>query len=197
MLTVITGPMFSGKSIELIRQVNRHKIAGKRVIVFKYSDDNRYSQTEASSYDGMSTWAIPAATCEELASRIEDEHEVIVIDEIQFFDDPTIDLLLSYVQNGKEVIVGGLNLDFRAKPFIFRGGSRTMADLIVHADSIFALHAICTYRNGHICGAPATRTQRLRDGQPVASDDPIVQIGSQESYEARCIRHHSVLPPRN
>lgn len=197
MLTVITGPMFSGKSIEMIRQVNRHKIAGKRVIVFKYSADNRYSQTEASSYDGLSTWAVPASTCEEISSRVELEHEVVAIDEIQFFDDPTVDLIQDYIRQGKEVVVTGLNLDFRAKPFQLRGGSRTMADLLVHADSIFSLHAICTYKNGHICGAPATRTQRLRDGQPVAEDDPVVQIGSSESYEARCLRHHSVLPPRN
>ena len=71
MLTVITGPMFSGKSIELIRQVNRQKIAGKRVIVFKFSKDNRYSQTEASSYDGMSTWAIPVTTSEDIIARVE------------------------------------------------------------------------------------------------------------------------------
>jgi len=192
MLTVITGPMFSGKSIDLIRQVNRHKIAGKRVIVFKFSADNRYSQTEASSYDGLSTWAIPATTCEDVVSRVEPDHEVIVVDEIQFFDDPIIDQLLAYVQQGKEVIVAGLNLDFRARPFVFRGGTRTMADLIVHGDSIHALHAICTYKNGKICGAPATRTQRLRDGVPVGPDDPLVQIGSNENYEARCIRHHVI-----
>ncbi len=187
--------MFSGKSIELIRQVNRHKVAGKRVIVFNFSGDKRYSGTaEAKSFDGLSTWSIPAASCDEISARVDAEHEVIVIDEIQFFDDPTIDLLLEYVQSGKEVIVAGLNLDFRAKPFIFRGSTRTMADIMVHADSIFALHAICTFKNGHICGAPATRTQRLRDGRPVAADDPVVQIGSQESYEARCIRHHSVAP---
>lgn len=193
MLTVITGPMFSGKSIDLIRQVNRHKIAGRRVVVFKYSADNRYSQTEAASYDGLSTWAIPATTSEDVASRVEDEHEVVVIDEIQFFDDPIIDLLLGYVRAGKEVIVAGLNLDYRAEPFIFRGGSRTMADIMVHADSIHALHAICTNKTeGKICGAPATRSQRLRDGQPVGPDDPVVQIGSSENYEARCIRHHVI-----
>lgn len=197
MLTVITGPMFSGKSIELIRQVNRHKVAGKRVIVFKYSADNRYSQTEASSYDGLSTWAVPATTSDDISSRVEADHEVIVIDEIQFFDDPIIELLLGYVVSGKEVIVAGLNLDFRAKPFIFKNGNRTMADLIVHADSIFSLQAICTYKEGGVCGAPATRTQRLRDGKPVAADEPVVQIGSTESYEARCIRHHSVLAPKN
>lgn len=196
MLTVITGPMFSGKSIELIRQVNRHKIAGKRVLAFRFADDNRYSQTDAASHDGLSMWAIPASTAADIASRVSAEHEVLAIDEIQFFDDPTVDLIKDYIRQGKEVLVTGLNLDFRAQPFQLRGGSRTMADLLVHADSIYSLHAICTYKNGHICGAPATRTQRLRDGQPVAEDDPIVQIGSSESYEARCLKHHSVLPPR-
>ncbi|MCX6780714.1 MAG: thymidine kinase [Candidatus Magasanikbacteria bacterium] len=197
MLTVITGPMFSGKSIEMIRQVNRSKIAGKRVIVFKFTADNRYSQTEASSYDGFSTWAIPASTAEEIFARVEPDHEVVAIDEIQFFDDAAVDIIFDFVKQGKEVIVTGLNLDFRGLPFELRGGTRTMADLLVRADSIMSLHAICTFKNGHICGAPATRTQRLRDGQPVAVDDPIVQIGSSESYEARCLKHHIVLPAQN
>lgn len=193
MLTVITGPMFSGKSIELIRQVNRHKIAGKRVIVFKYGDDNRYAQTAAASYDGLTIWAIPATTCADVVARVEPDHEVVVIDEIQFFDDPIIDQLIEYVLQGKEVIIAGLNLDFRAKPFVFRGGNRTMADIIVHGDSIFALHAICTHRDeGKICGAKATRTQRLQGGKPAPAGGPVIQIGSAESYEARCIRHHQV-----
>ncbi len=191
MLTVITGPMFSGKSIELIRQVNRFKIGGKRVIVFKYGEDRRYAEAAAASLDGLTTWAVPAVSTEEIAMRVEADHEVVVIDEVQFFDDPIVELLLGYVKSGKEVVVAGLNLDFRSKPFIFRGGTQTMADLIVHADSIFALHAICTAKeSGKICGAPATRTQRLRDGEPVSIDEPVVQIGSAESYEARCIRHH-------
>ncbi len=191
MLTVITGPMFSGKSIELIRQVNRHKIAGKRVIVFKFDQDARYAQTAAASYDGMTIWAIPVSTAADITARVEIDHEVVVIDEVQFFDNPIIEQILTFVRDGKEVIVAGLNLDFRAQPFIFRGGLRTMADLIVHGDSIFALHAICTYKeHGKICGAPATRTQRLRDGKPVSIEEAVVQIGSAESYEARCIRHH-------
>lgn len=193
MLTVIIGPMFSGKSIELIRQVNRHKIAGRRVIVFKYSADNRYSQTAAASYDGFSTWAIPVNNSEEIAPRIDSAHDVIVIDEVQFFDEPILDLILEQVQQGKDVIVAGLNLDFRGEPFVFRGGNRSMADLIVRADAIISLQAICTAKiAGKICGAPATRNQRLRAGEPVPFEDPVIQIGSSESYEARCLRHHYV-----
>ena len=191
MLRVIAGPMFSGKSVELIRQVNRYKIAGKRVMVFKYSADNRYSQTEAASYDGLTTWAIPAATAAEIESRVTLEHEVVVIDEIQFFDDATLGLVLEYVKRGMDVVVGGLNLDFRGEPFMLVGGKKSMADFMVRADTMHLLHAICTARvNGKICGDAATRTQRLRDGEPVRADDPVVQIGSTESYEARCLVHH-------
>jgi thymidine kinase len=193
MLKVITGPMFSGKSVELIRQVNRYKIAGKRVMVFKFSADNRYSQTEAASYDGLTTWAIPAATAAEIDARVTPEHDVVVIDEIQFFDDATVDLVLSFVKRGTDVVVGGLNLDFRGEPFLLRGGKKSMADIMVRADTMHLLHAICTARvDGKICGSDATRTQRLRDGKPVSVADPVVQIGSAESYEARCLTHHYV-----
>lgn len=193
MLTVIIGPMFSGKSIDLIRQVNRHKVAGRHVIVFTFAQDNRYAHAAAASYDGMSTWAVPVASAEEIDQRIDTQHEVVVIDEVQFFDDGVLNLIERLVREGREVIAAGLNLDFRGKPFAFREGTRTMADLIVQADTIHALHAICTARaNGKICGNVATRTQRLRDGTPVRASDPIVQIGSQESYEARCIAHHEV-----
>lgn len=193
MLKVIAGPMYSGKSVELIRQVNRYKIAGKRTIVFKYSADNRYSQTEAASYDGLTTWAIPAATAAEIESRVTPEHEVVVIDEIQFFDDATVALVLELVKRGLDVVVGGLNLDFRGEPFLLAGGTKSMADIMVRADTIHLLHAICTARvDGKICGDAATRTQRLRDGQPVSPTDPLVQIGSTESYEARCRAHHYI-----
>ncbi len=194
MLKVISGPMFSGKSVELIRQVNRYKIAGKRVMVFKFSADTRYSATEAASYDGLTTWAIPVSTAAEIESRVTPEHEVVVIDEIQFFDDNIVDLILSYVRRGMDVVVGGLNLDFRGEPFILQGGTKNMGDILGRADFIHLLHAICTARvNGKICGSEATRTQRLKNGEPVRADEPLVQIGSAESYEARCIAHHYVL----
>lgn len=193
MLTVIIGPMFSGKSIDLIRQVNRHKVAGRHVIVFTFVQDNRYASAAAASYDGMSTWAVPVSSAEEIEQRLDTSHEVVVIDEVQFFDESVLDLIEGLVREGRDVIAAGLNLDFRGLPFVFRDGTRTMGDLVVRADTIHALHAICTARmNGKICGAPATRTQRLRDGAPVKASDPLVQIGSQESYEARCIAHHEI-----
>lgn len=196
MLIVITGPMFSGKSIELIRHVNRYKVAGRHVIVFKYSQDNRYSQTAAASYDGLSTWAIPASTAQEIIDRVTDDHDVVVIDEVQFFDDALFDAIQEYVVAGKDVVIAGLNLDFRGEPFLLQGGKRSMADFMVRADIIHSLHAICTGRdNGKICGGIATRNQRLRGGAPVPANDPLVQVGSAESYEARCVKHHIV--PKN
>ncbi len=195
MLTVITGPMFSGKSIELIKQVNRHKVAGRHVIVFNYAADNRYAHAAAASYDGLSTWAVPVTSAEDVEQRLDKLHEVVVIDEVQFFDDGIIDLIERLVREGREVVAAGLNLDFRGKAFAFRDGTRTMADLVVQADAIILLQAICTaVFEGKICGAPATRTQRLRDGQPVAASDPLMQIGTEDSYEAHCVAHHIVAP---
>lgn len=193
-MTVITGPMFSGKSIELIRHVNRLKVAGKRVIVFNFSEDMRYTSTaDAASKDGLTTWAVPTRNAAEISERVLPEHEVVVVDEVQFFDDATADLLLQYADEGREVLVAGLNLDFRGEPFVLQGGGRSMADLLVRADHIHTLSAICTHKiDGKVCGAHATRTQRLRGGEPVPANDPLVQVGAQESYEARCRQHHFV-----
>ncbi|MBF8281029.1 MAG: Thymidine kinase [Candidatus Magasanikbacteria bacterium] len=195
MLTVITGPMFSGKSIELIRRINRERVAGKRVCVIKFGEDDRYSKEHLASYDGYRSGAISATTTPDIIERGDPLAEVIVIDEVQFFDDAIIDWIMEQVAGGRKIICAGLNLDFRGEPFPFGYGSvRTMADLIVRADNILKLSSICTFRDtkGVICGVEATRTQRLKNNEPANWNEPTKQIGAQESYEARCVEHHFV-----
>lgn len=195
-LTVITGPMFSGKSTELIRQIRREQIAEKEMQLFKFGEDARYASPEKlASYDGSMLHATPVARTHDLIALAQPETQLMVIDEIQFFDDIIIDYVSHLVDQGKRVLTAGLNLDFRGEPFPFGYGSRrTIADLLVRADFIVKLSAVCTYREsgGQRCGMEATRTQRLVGGEPAHYSDPIKLIGAQESYEARCVRHHVV-----
>lgn len=195
-LTVITGPMFSGKSTELIRHIRREQIAEKEMQLFKFGEDARYASSEAlASYDGSTIHAIPVARTRDMIAAMKPETQLVVIDEAQFFDDVIIDYVSHLVDQGKRVLVAGLNLDFRGEPFPFGYGSRrTIADLIVRADFIVKLSAVCTYREvgGQRCGREATRTQRLCNGEPAQYSDPVKMIGAQESYEARCVRHHVV-----
>ncbi len=198
-LTVITGPMFSGKSTELIRQIRREQIAEKEMQLFKFSEDSRYAPAEKlASYDGGMIQAVPVINTREMINLVLPDTQLVVIDEVQFFDDIIIDYVSHLVEQGKRVMAAGLNLDFRGEPFPFgHGSTRTMADLLVRADFIVKLSAVCTYRGevGERCGREATRTQRLVSGNPAHYTDPVKLIGAQESYEARCVRHH-IVPGR-
>lgn len=195
-LTVITGPMFSGKSTELIRQIRREQIAEKEMQLFNFSEDARYAEPGTlASYDGGTMRTTPVARTRDMIALVKPETQLIVIDEVQFLDDIIIDYISHLVDQGKRVMAAGLNLDFRGEPFPFGYGSvRTIADLLVRADFIVKLSAVCTFRDdrGHRCGREATRTQRLVGGEPAHYSDPIKMIGAQESYEARCVRHHAV-----
>ena len=190
-LEVIVGPMFSGKSEELIRRLTRSLIARQRVAVFKPAIDKRYHATEVASHAGrtLEAVAVPDALAirahlsgqGELLSAAPEGVDVVGIDEAQFFGPELVPLVLELADAGVRVVLGGLDLDFRAEPF----GS--MPELLARAESVDKLSAICT-----VCGAPATRTQRLIGGQPARFDDPVVLVGAQESYEARCRVHHEV-----
>lgn len=194
MLTMITGPMFSGKTAELIRLINRSRIGGKVVQVFKFSDDARYADSSTlASYDGNTLGAIPTITAEDITHNLNMDADVVVIDEVQFYDDTLLDLVICLVDLKKEVVCGGLNLDFRAEPFLFRNSNRGVADILVRADKIIKLSAICTHKtSAKPCGQSATRTQRIINDVPAHYSSPIVMIGAQDSYEARCVTHHFV-----
>lgn len=180
-IEVICGSMFSGKTEELIRRVRRAQIARQRVQVFKHSLDARYAQREVASHDGMQLEAIPVENSDRLRALIAPDTTVVAIDEGQFFDEGLVALCEELADRGLRVIVAGLDMDFRGEPF------GPMPQLMARAERVDKLQAICV-----VCGGPASRTQRLINGQPAAYDDPVIMVGAQEVYQARCRGCHQV-----
>jgi thymidine kinase len=180
-LEVIVGSMFSGKSEELIRRAKRSVIARRPVQVFKPAVDDRFGLEIVRSHDGGSFVAIPVRTSADLRSRIGADTAVVAIDEVQFFDAGIVDVCRQLVADGRRVVCAGLDLDFRGEPF------GPVPALLALAERVDKLQAICVR-----CGEPGTRTQRIVDGVPADYDEPIIVIGAQEAYEARCRSHHEV-----
>ncbi len=180
-IEAVVGPMYSGKSEELIRRLKRAKIAKQEVIVFKPCIDNRYSNEDVVSHSGISIRAISINHTEEIHKYITDETQVVGIDEVQFFDEGIVDVALKLADKGIRVIVAGLDMDFKAEPF------GPVPELLARAEFVNKLQAVCMK-----CGAPATRTQRLINKEPARYDDPIILVGAAESYEARCRKCHEV-----
>ncbi|HII15559.1 MAG TPA: thymidine kinase [Nanoarchaeota archaeon] len=192
-IEMIIGPMFSGKSSELIRRVNRYMIAGYKVQAYKPRIDNRYGTDVIASHDNEKLKAVAVSHVGQIYSRLEKDTAVVAIDEVQFLDDGILFMADWLAASGRIFIASGLNLDFRGEPFPFMGSSRTMAELIVRADRVDMLSAICTYaENGLNCGCEATRTQRIVNGEPASYDSPLIMVGASEAYEARCRNHHFV-----
>jgi thymidine kinase len=180
-IEVIVGPMFSGKSEELIRRVNRAVIAKQKVQVFKPAIDNRYDAVAVASHNGRTFHAQAINAVEEIRERLEPDTQVVAIDEGQFLSDDLVQLALDLADEGKRVIIGGLDLDFRGEPF------GPIPKLLAHAEMVDKLTAICS------CGRAATRTQRLIGGHPAHYDDPVILVGAAESYEPRCRDCHTVI----
>jgi thymidine kinase len=198
-IEVVCGPMFSGKSEELIRRVTRALIAKQRVIVFKPSIDDRYHVSSVASHAGRTAQAHAVKNTLEIREHLGLAPEpalfglenpgvlekplpkVVAFDECQFFDAGLIPLALELAMAGVRVICAGLDTDFRGEPF------GLMPELLARAEHVEKLTAICV-----VCGAPATRTQRLVNDLPARFDDPIIQVGASEAYEPRCRQHHEV-----
>ncbi|AJA46363.1 thymidine kinase [Clostridium pasteurianum DSM 525 = ATCC 6013] len=180
-IEVIVGPMYSGKSEELIRRIRRAKIAKQKVQVFKPEIDNRYSLDDVVSHCGEKEEAISVKNSQEIVNFIEEDIDVLAIDEVQFFDENIIDILTKISDSGKRVICAGLDMDFRGEPF------GCVPKLMAIAEFVDKIQAICM-----CCGNPATRTQRLINGKPANYNDSIILIGAKESYEARCRKCHCV-----
>lgn len=180
-IEVVCGSMFSGKSEELIRRVRRAQYARQRVQVFKPSVDTRAAMTTVTSHDGRDVQAIAVDSSAELLAQVSGDTETVAIDEAQFFDDALPEVCRQLTERGVRVIAAGLDMDFRGEPF------GPMPRLMAQAEEVQKLHAICV-----VCGEEASRTQRIINGQPAAYDDPIILIGAEESYEARCRQHHEV-----
>ncbi len=180
-LEVITGPMFCGKTDELIRRLRRAAIAKQKVQVFKPGFDARYSVDKVTSHAGNEFEAIPIENVSEIRERLSEGVTVVAIDEAQFFDAAILSIVDELVQKGIRVIVAGLDMDFRGEPF------GPMPNLMAKAEEVDKLYAVCME-----CLEAATRTQRLVNGEPAHYDDPIVIVGASELYEARCREHHIV-----
>lgn len=180
-IEVITGPMFAGKTEELIRRIKRLEYANRNIIVFKPSIDNRYADGEVVSHNNNRTRSISIAKASEMMKYINEDTDVVAIDEIQFLNEEAVDICEYLADQGKRVIVSGLDRDFRGEPFSF------MPKLLSLAEYVTKLSAICVK-----CHTPATRTQRIIDGRPANYSDPIILVGAKDSYEARCRDCHEV-----
>lgn len=180
-IEVVVGPMYSGKSEELIRRLKRAKIAKQNVIVFKPSIDNRYSNEDVVSHSGISIKAVAINHPEEMLDHIDNKTQVVGIDEVQFFANEVVEIAVKMADMGIRVIAAGLDLDFKAEPF------GPVPGILARAEFVDKLQAVCVK-----CGSPATRTQRLINGMPAKADDPIIQVGASEAYEARCRKCHKV-----
>lgn len=172
-LEVVCGPMFSGKTEELIRRVKRAQIAKQRVQIFKPAIDTRYDEKKVVSHSSISLESEPVENSIDILVRLNDFTRIVAIDEVQFFDDQIVMVVNKLTNRGYRVICAGLDLDYKATPF------GPMPELLAMADTVQKIQAICT-----VCGSPATRTQRLID------TDAQVVLGETDIYEARCRAHY-------
>ena len=180
-IEVICGSMFSGKTEELIRRVRRAQIAKQKVQVFKPAIDDRFGIEKITSHNGLFVEAHPVSDAGAIPGLIEQGTQVVAVDEVQFFDWQIATVCRDLADSGIRVILAGLDMDFRGEPF------GPMPLLMAEAEEVNKLHAICV-----VCGATASRTQRLINGSPAMYDDPVILVGASEVYEARCRYHHEV-----
>ncbi len=180
-IEVISGNMYAGKTEELLRRIRRIEYAKKTIIVFKPQIDNRYSTDEVVSHNNDRIKSIIIKKSQDIMKYMNPLPYAVAIDEVQFLDKNIVDICEELSDNGVRVILAGLDRDFKGEPF------GVMPELLARAEYVTKLHAIC-----QICGAPATRTQRLINGKPAKYLDPIVLVGAKEQYEARCRHCHIV-----
>ncbi|MDP3130462.1 MAG: thymidine kinase [Bacillota bacterium] len=183
-IEVITGPMYAGKTEELIRRVKRLEYAEQNVIVFKPTIDDRYAADEVVSHNNTRTRSINIMKAAEIMTYVEKDTDVVAIDEVQFLDEEAVAICEYLADHGLRVIVSGLDRDLRGEPFSF------MPRLLSLAEEVTKLSAICV-----CCHTPATRTQRIVNGKPANYSDPIILVGAKDTYEARC-RHCHEVPGR-
>lgn len=184
-LEVVTGSMFSGKSEELMHRLRRAEFAKKNVLTIKHQIDTRMSLSCIVSHDGTEREAVPISGDEDALDKlhelVNDGIEVVGIDEIQFFPDAILPLIMNWVDRGLRVIVAGLDMDFKKTPF------GIVPTLMAVADEVVKLRAICTK-----CGEEANFTQRLINGEPASLEDPVILVGGKECYEPRCRGCHEI-----
>ena len=167
-IEVICGSMFSGKTEELIRRMRRAQFAKQKVEIFKPAMDVRYSEESIVSHDRNSILSTPVETSGNIL-LLSGDIDVVGIDEAQFFDDGLVDVCNQLANQGVRVIVAGLDMDFKGKPF------GPMPRLCAIADDVTKVHAICMH-----CGNPAQFSHRT------ANNDKLVMLGETESYQPLC-----------
>ncbi len=175
-IEVVTGCMFSGKTEELIRRLNRARFATQRVVVFKPSVDTRYAVEDVVSHSEVRFPCIPVAHATDIHRHVGDA-QVVGIDEAQFFDASLVGVAEHLANEGRRVVVAGLDQDFRGAPF------EPIPQLMAVAEYVTKTHAVCV-----VCGAPANRSQRL------VAQDARVMLGARDAYEARCRLHWRADP---
>ena len=183
-IEVISGSMFSGKTEELLRRLRRSEIAGQSVAVYTPAIDDRYGETTIGSHTGRQ-WEATVVDNEgdgPLDILDDDPAEVVAIDEANFFSNALIEVCNALADRGSRVIVSGTDQTFRGDPF------EPLPQLMATAEYVDKLQAICS-----VCGEPASRNQRLIEGEPAHVDDPTILVGAEESYEARCRDCHVLL----
>lgn len=177
----ISGCMFAGKTEELIRRIKVLEFAKKEIMVFKPAIDNRYSNTKVVSHAGSSVESYVISKPIEILEIVKPTTQVVAIDEVQFFDETVCEVANELADRGIRVMAAGLDTNFRGEPF------GPMPKLMTEAEFVTKLAAVC-----NICGAPATRTQRMINGKPASYYDPEILVGASESYEPRCRHCHEV-----
>lgn len=192
-LEIILGPMFSGKTEELLKKLEWYQYSGEPALLVKVSLDRRYSDTEVVTHSGLKKTAQVIEPTYDSFIKLEKEFDkvkIIGIDEFEFFEDS--DKLVTEIvglSNEKIVILAALNYNFRGEPWPI------VEKIKSYVDHYTSKEAVCTYKDpftGEICGNLATRTQRLINGNPAHRDSPTILVGGKEMYEARCKRHHIV-----
>jgi thymidine kinase len=172
-IEVVCGPMFSGKTEELIRRVRRSQIARQKVQIFKPKIDDRYHETNVVSHSAQEVTAIAVSKPIDILRNLYDSTRVVAIDEVQFFDESIVKIVNKLARRGCRVICAGLDQDYKGEPF------GPMPALLAIADSVYKIQAVCT-----VCGNPASRTYR----KSLANSGQVL-IGETDLYEARCRAH--------
>ena len=185
-IEVITGCMFASKTEELIHRATRAKIAGYNVQGFKPEIDDRYTEETICSHNGVEIDATAIPNNSEgmnyITQNVLDETDVVIIDEANFFTNELVDVVKTLADKEKRIIISGLDQTFRGEPF------EPLPSLLALADNVEKRSAIC-----ECCGKPATKTQRLINGEPAAYDSPTIDVGGDEMYEPRCRGCHKVI----
>jgi thymidine kinase len=186
-LEVIAGPMKSAKTLELIFRLRKLDYSNINYQLFKPKIDDRFSEEEVVSRDGhkLNSTIIEGNNPKEILFKLKPNMDVIAIDEGNFFSLELVDVVKTLLKDGKNIIVSGLDLDFKGEPF------GPMPGLLAMADKVVKKNAYCDFPG---CGKVANRTQRIIEGKPAHYDSPLILVGDDE-YEARCIKHHIV--PKN